>query len=180
MLLSEREKHFFSNYRTSYVDRSITSRLLDPLWSYVVQFIPSGVAPNLLSLASVVLLIQAWYICFVHGEAFPTSTTIFAWTMISAFYALDALDARHAIAIGNDSALTEFFDHVCSQFATIFLVLVMAEVFKLRDHQTVWYLVQTPQLILLNKHVGALIQEVISYRLFNGPGYAIAVSLGFL
>jgi hypothetical protein len=83
---------------------------------------------------------------------------------------LDSLDAIHAVNVGSNTTLTLIFDSFCSSFGTVFLTLIVCWCFGVTDPKTLWYAVQTAQLILLNKHIRGAVKNLVSYWLFNGPG----------
>lgn len=176
MLLTEMECENFANYETVVHDKSLTRKLFEPFWDRVVYLLPEEVAPNLISLAALLCLIQAWYLCYTQGEEYPEETTTIAMVLIFIFWTLDAVDSKQASRIGNDSSLTEFFDHMCSAIGTIFLVLTLCQTYHVPIDCT-WYYVQIGQLLILNKHLSALKKEFISYRIFNGPGEGISAFL---
>lgn len=173
MLLTPLQLEAFANHENEVFDKSITNRLLNPIWETLGYLIPEDVAPNLISLASSLCLLQAWYLCYTNGDNFPFETTVVAIILITIFYILDAIDSIHARRIGNDSSLTEFFDHMCSSIGTIFLVLTLCTCYSITNLESVWHYVQIGQLLILNKHLSGFKKEYVSYRLFNGPGEAI-------
>ena len=177
VFLTELEKEKFSEYKTKTKDGSIVNLFLGKLLDIAVNFIPEYVAPNVLSLASCLFLVQSFYLCQVHGDNFPQLTNAAALFFIGGFYILDALDSKHAIRTGNDNSLVEFFDHICSSIGSIFFALTLGYVLGIRDTQTLWYCVQAGQLIILHKHVGGFVRDELRYRLFNGPGEVISLSL---
>lgn len=173
MFLSQNELECFNSCETVVYDQSITRRFLEPVWKIIALMVPEDVAPNLISLAGLLCLIQAWYLCYTNGESFPFETTLIAIVLITLFFVLDAIDSIHAQRIGNANGLTEFFDHLCSSVGTVFLVLTLCRCYSVTNMESVWHYVQVGQLLVLNKHLSSLKKEYISYRLFSGPGEAI-------
>ena len=152
-------------------DNSVCSRLLAPLWGKVATtIIPADISPNALSLGALVCLLQAAYLCHTYYADEPAITTYAAVFLICAFFTLDSLDAIHAVNVGSNTTLTLIFDSFCSSFGTVFLTLIVCWCFGVTDPKTLWYAVQTAQLILLNKHIRGAVKNLVSYWLFNGPG----------
>mmetsp|Transcript_17469 Transcript_17469/g.28234 ORF Transcript_17469/g.28234 Transcript_17469/m.28234 type:complete len:498 (-) Transcript_17469:1105-2598(-) len=180
MLLTEIEKENFASYETVVYDKSFTRRIMEPFWGFVARFIPDDVAPNMISLAALLCLIQAWYLCFTQGEEYPKVTTGMAIFLIFMFWTLDAVDSKHATRIGNDSSLTEFFDHMCSSVGTIFLTLTLCQCYQITSVDCIFHYIQVGQLLILNKHLSGLNKEYISYRLLSGPGEGITIFLFML
>ncbi len=175
MLLTFSELERVSRYGTVVMDKSVTRRVFEPFWDYVVKWVPEEVAPNMVSLAGLLCLVQAWYLSYTQGSEYPYETTTIAIILIFLFWTLDSIDQKHAVRIRNDNTLTEFFDHMCSSIGTIFLVLTVCECYGLKDMQSIWHYVQIGQLLILNKHLGALRKDYVSYRLFTGPGEGVTV-----
>ena len=157
---------------------TITTRLLTPIWNKLVQIVPSDVAPNALSLAGLICLVHAMYLCYFDSEGVnETQSQIRAGVcagLIGLFWTLDALDSIHAEQIGSRTALTLIFDSICSSIGTVLLTLVVCLTMDIVDPLTLWYAVQVAQLVLLNKHIVGAIKDVLSYLAFNGPGELLA------
>lgn len=177
MLLTQQELERFADYETPMYDKSVTRRLMEPFWDQLARLVPEDIAPNMISLAALMCLVQAWYLTLTQGEEYPQETTAVAIILIFVYWTLDAIDGKHAVRIGNDSSLTVFFDHVCSAVGTTFLVLTLCQCYDVRNMNSVWHYVQMGQLLILNKHLGAFKKEYISYRLVGGPGEGITLSI---
>jgi choline-phosphate cytidylyltransferase len=156
-------------------DNSICSRLFTPLWSRAAdRLVPADVSPNALSLGALLCLLQAAYLCYFYYEVEPKATTLLAGLLIFAFWTLDSLDAIHADNVGSKTSLTLVFDSFCSSVGTVFLTVIVCWCFGIKDAKTLWYAVQTSQLILLNKHIRGAVKQIVSYWLFNGPGELVS------
>mmetsp|Transcript_22008 Transcript_22008/g.38995 ORF Transcript_22008/g.38995 Transcript_22008/m.38995 type:complete len:497 (+) Transcript_22008:215-1705(+) len=175
MILSPGELANFADYETVVVDKSASKRLFQPVFKFVARQVPEDVAPNLISLTAMMCLVQAWYLSYTNGDAYPKETTAIAIVLILLFWTLDAVDSIHARNIGNDSSLTEFVDHMCSSVGTIFLVLTLCQCYEVQEIDSVWHYVQMGQLLILNKHLGGFKKDYISYRVFNGPGEGVTL-----
>jgi len=67
-VLTEVEKDRFASYTTHTYDKSLSSKLMAPLWERVASCLPEELAPNMISVAGLLCLVQAWYLCFTQGE----------------------------------------------------------------------------------------------------------------
>lgn len=156
---------------THSADNTITARLLTSIWQRLAtKFVPADISPNALSLAALLCLLQATYLCYQYYDVEPKVTTVAAGVLIFAFWTLDSLDAVHAKNVGSNTTLTLIFDSFCSSCGTVFLTVIVCWCFGVTDPRTLWYAVQASQLILLNKHIKGAVKQVVSYWLFNGPG----------
>jgi hypothetical protein len=159
------------NLETHSHSNSITSRLFTPIWKRAADlFVPADISPNALSLGALVCLLQATYLCYTYYDEEPQITTIAAGILIFAFWTLDSIDAIHAVNVGSNTSLTLIFDSFCSSVGSVFLTVIVCWCFGITDPKTLWYAVQTAQLVLLNKHIRGAVKQIVSYMLFNGPG----------
>ena len=62
LFLRESEKRNVAEWSSSVDDRSLTTRLMDPLWDRLELLVPKYVAPNVISLASLMCVLHAYYI----------------------------------------------------------------------------------------------------------------------
>lgn len=62
LFLRESEKRNVAEWASSIDDKSISTRLLDPFWEKLVTYIPKTVAPNVISLASLMFVLHAYYV----------------------------------------------------------------------------------------------------------------------
>ena len=153
VLFTDLEKDHFSNYHTPRVDKSLSNTLLSPLLDRLAKLVPIDVAPNVLSLSGLICLLQAWYFCYKHGDRFPVQSTVASVVLIIVYYLLDSLAPLHAKRTGNDTSITEFFDHACSSIGVIFLTLVMCQCLGIETASSQWYLVQVTQVRPGEAHV---------------------------
>jgi cytidyltransferase-like protein len=164
---------------------TITTTLLTPLWNRLVTIVPADVAPNALSLAGLICLVHAMYLCYydTSGDGTEENSQVQAAVcaaLIVCFWTLDALDSIHAQRIGSRTALTLIFDSICSTTGTVFLTLVVCASMSITDPLALWYAVQVAQLGLLNKHIMGAVKDVLSYLAFNGPGELLASLVALL
>jgi len=64
--LTPSEKAKVAVFSSKVEDRSITSKVLSPLWDRISLFVPDHVAPNVLSVAGLMCLIHAYYMCYLY------------------------------------------------------------------------------------------------------------------
>jgi choline-phosphate cytidylyltransferase len=170
VFFTEAERENVANWERAVDDRTISTRLLRPVWNVLLNYIPETVSPNVLSLSAMLMLIEAWYIVSVHMDSSPHAAMCLTIVLFAAFYTLDALDGLHAKKIMNDSPIGELFDQMCSNVGVVFMVLALCEIFEIDSYGSRWNLVQASQLLLLRKHITAFKSGVLTYRLLAGPG----------
>jgi cytidyltransferase-like protein len=195
LFLTTPEKYRFGHWKEEIADRSLSGQLLLPLWEMVSENIPTTVAPNVLCLAGLGLLGQAWYVIVHYGGA-PTGAgyPVFAATVIIIFFALNSMVLVHADRIRQRTPLGDFFKYATDSAATVFLSVLtiyclLGGRIKVEDGtdsdvmtEIQWYAVQSAQLVLFVKHLSAFDRQAgLRYRILSGPGEVIftAVSLLF-
>ena len=200
LFLTTPEKYRFGQWKEEIADKSLSGQLLLPLWKFLSQNIPNTVAPNILCLAGLLLLGQAWYVIIHYGGA-PTGPgyPFFAATVITIFFAINSMVLVHAERIRQQTALGVFFKYATDSAATVFLSVLTIycllegriKIDEINSDSSAeeimteiqWYAVQTAQLVLFVKHLSAFDRQAgLRYRMFlSGPGEVIffAVSLLF-
>ena len=79
-------------------DGSLTTRLLNPFWSWLANFIPASVAPNVITLAGFICQLLAFWVSdpsivmWIGNTTSAVSAAVFTY----AYMTLDALDGKHA------------------------------------------------------------------------------------
>eukprot|EP00009_Paramoeba_aestuarina_P008537 CAMPEP_0201517192 /NCGR_PEP_ID=MMETSP0161_2-20130828/8356_1 /ASSEMBLY_ACC=CAM_ASM_000251 /TAXON_ID=180227 /ORGANISM="Neoparamoeba aestuarina, Strain SoJaBio B1-5/56/2" /LENGTH=486 /DNA_ID=CAMNT_0047914613 /DNA_START=38 /DNA_END=1498 /DNA_ORIENTATION=+ len=154
--LSEPELMRLGRHKTKKYEK-VTERWFSPLLLWVAKkTIPVHVAPNVLSLAGLLCVIQAFYLCEVYSQNLAhLSLTVLASLLVFANFFLHRMDPCHAKNIRNDSVLGDLFSDACGNVGTIFNCLVLCTITGLTDPDSQWYIVQMTQLGLLRHHVKA-------------------------
>jgi len=198
LFLTTPEKYRFGQWKEKINDRSLSGRLLLPLWKFLSDFVPSTVAPNVLCLAGLGLLGQAWYVVFHYGGA-PTGPEypFFVATVIIVFFGLNSMVLVHADRIRQRTPLSDFFKYATDSAATVFLSVLTIYCLlggRIKDDGSTmtnnnsvdamteiqWYAVQTAQLLLFVKHLSAFDRQAgLRYKL-SGPGEVIFTGVSLL
>lgn len=200
LFLTTPEKYRFGQWQEEIADKSLSGQLLLPLWKFLSANIPATVAPNVLCLAGLGLLGQAWYVIVHYGGA-PTGAgyPFFAAAVITVFFALNSMVLVHADRIRQRTPLGDFFKYSTDSAATVFLSVltiycllggrIKEDASNISSNNAAdimteiqWYAVQTAQLVLFVKHLSAFDRQAgLRYRILSGPGEVIftAVSLLF-
>jgi len=197
LFLTTPEKYRFGQWKEEIADRSLTGHLLLPLWKFLSENIPTTVAPNVLCLAGLGLLGQAWYVIVHYGGA-PTGAgyPFFAAMVITIFFGLNSMVLVHADRIRQRTPLGDFFKYSTDSAATVFLsVLTVYCLLGGRINvpensnstaadimtEIQWYAVQSAQLVLFLKHLSAFDRQAgLRYRILGGPGEVIYTAVSLL
>ena len=136
LFLSEQELDNLSKWKYKVIDSSITTKFLTPFWNWLVTFVPSNVAPNVLTLAVLGCVLQAFWVVVVHGDEYPKASAITAAILTYVYFTLDALDGKHARNTKNGSHLGELFDHGCNNIGAAFQVITFLKILAWKDITT--------------------------------------------
>jgi cytidyltransferase-like protein len=164
------EKERFGQWREVIRDKSIVSAASADVFQYLSRQVPETVSPNLLTLAGLVLLVQAWYVCHSYGTHHPTMCTWLAAVFLLAFFVTNSVTNYHADRIRQHTPLSDLFKYSCDSGSTVFLALLVSYCLG-SSLETQWHAVQACQLVLFLKHLSAFKRHAgIRYRLIAGPG----------
>lgn len=178
--LTEPEKENVKKWKYTVEDRSISTLLLTPFWNLCLGLVPMTVAPNILTLAGFLCLVQSVYLTYYKLAVYPELVTIANMILLFAYQTLDALDGKHARKTRNCSPVGELFDHTVDNIGVIFIIMTMCWTFGIHNPETQWYLVNGVQLVFLWTHLAALKNRSIEFGFLTGPGEALLVCIGLL
>eukprot|EP01121_Diplochlamys_sp_Union-15-3_P015319 TRINITY_DN5042_c0_g1_i1.p1 TRINITY_DN5042_c0_g1~~TRINITY_DN5042_c0_g1_i1.p1 ORF type:complete len:389 (+),score=25.47 TRINITY_DN5042_c0_g1_i1:41-1207(+) len=112
-------------------DRSLVAKyIMQPFWTFVVNFLPQHMAPNTVTLVGFSTVILS-YLLFVYYSPTLTETApswvYFLCAFCTFFYqTMDAIDGKQARKTDTSSALGELFDHGCDAITTVIVTLQVA------------------------------------------------------
>lgn len=181
LFLNAPQKYAFGQWKEEIRDRSLSGFMTRPFFNFVARFIPSNVAPNVLSLFGLMTLGQAWYIMDWYGEDYPTISAWLAVVAILSFFVADGITNIHADHIRQRTALGELFKYSCSCASTVFLTILTTYCLGGTSMETQWYAVQISQLVLFLKHLSAFHRNAgLRYNVLTGPGEVIFTAVSLL
>jgi len=181
--LTPTEKDHFTGWVEVVNDRSVINPIFSPIFDRVSQFVPEGVAPNVLTLTGSFLILQAWYFCRTYGETDSTVVTLVSIMSIWAFWCLGGIDGKHAHRTWNDTTLGALFKYCCDLVSSVFLVILLTETLMKNSGSVTeeqWYCVQTVQLVFFLKHYSAFVREAGLRYFVIGPGELVSWAAGLL
>jgi ethanolaminephosphotransferase len=180
VFLTREERENIAQWKYACVDHSITTKIYTPFWNFIVKFVPSTVAPNIVSLAGLICILYFFNLSFNYAEEMPHACSFAGVCLVFIYMSLDAIDGKHARNTGNSSPLGELFDHSCDNVSVPFLVMSFTLCMGITDTTINWYMVQTLQILFLLSHVDAFCKRVVDFGMFTGPGEAIHLYLALL
>uniref|UniRef100_A0A4W4GQS7 Cholinephosphotransferase 1 n=1 Tax=Electrophorus electricus TaxID=8005 RepID=A0A4W4GQS7_ELEEL len=105
--------------------------LLEPpcqiFWNWLVQQIPTWVAPNTLTITGLIVNVVTTIVlvcyCPTGTEEAPAWAFILSAVGLFIYQSLDAIDGKQARRTNSSSALGELFDHGCDAVSTVFVAV---------------------------------------------------------
>lgn len=170
LFFTESEKQTLADYKHDFVERSLVARLLQPAWDQLAALVPRSVAPNVLNLAGLLCLLQGYYLCYMYMSDFPRAVTVACMFLWLSYQTLDAISGKHARNIRNDGPLGEVFQYCCSNVGIVFTSLTLCSIMGISKLSSMWYVVQTAQLVCLRKHAKAFRLGYVQTSLLGGEG----------
>ncbi|GLD48361.1 cholinephosphotransferase 1 [Lates japonicus] len=96
-------------------------------WNWLVQQIPTWIAPNTLTIVGLLVNILSTvvlvYYCPTATEEAPSWAFILSALGLFIYQSLDAIDGKQARRTNSSSALGELFDHGCDAVSTVFVAV---------------------------------------------------------
>ena len=175
IFFTTQQQETFIKYNHEAEDGSLVTRIFSPMWQWAARQVPSYVAPNVLNIAGLLCLLQAFYLCFMYIDEMPRTVSLLSLLLVLAYHNLDRVSGKHARIIGNDSPLGEMFQYSCSNVGIVFTSLTLCYVMGVRSLPSLWYAVQIAQLLCMREHVNAFKRGFVRIHLLGGEGEAIWV-----
>lgn len=120
------------SYKYSCIDTSPFSHyIMHPFWSFVVEFYPRWLAPNLITFIGFLLTVLYFLILsfydpdFTKCENVPRVVWLLTSFLVFASHTLDGTDGMQARRTESSSPLGELFDHGCDSWVMLFLPVSM-------------------------------------------------------
>lgn len=182
LFLTDLERDVIFTYKSRTRDGSLSTRLLGGVWESLALGIPASVAPNVLSLAG--LLIQMYAFIFslqFHGGPDVLQPQNFIILLLCfAFQVLSAVDGIHARNIANTSPLGEVVNIVCEGLGVGFLILTMSNTLYIEADITL-FILYTAYLLSVVQAVSSVRCGIFIHHPLLGPAelVALAAVLGF-
>lgn len=171
--LSPEDLRNVASFKDDTNDKSISTMILQRPAEWMARFIPATVAPNLLTLMSLIAVLHAFNTTYMYREEWPRFCTTMSIIMFTLYHLLDLVDGKHARNTQNDSPLGYVFNNACDSLAVTFIAITLCLSFGLSDLNAMWFVVQTSHLVFIWTKVSAMNRGYVSYGVFSGPGEAV-------
>jgi len=171
--LSPEDLRNVSSFRDDIEDKSISTRVLCRPAEYLAKFVPATVAPNSLTLMSLIAVLHAFHTTYLYRHEWPRFCTAVSIVMFTMYHLLDLVDGKHARNIKNDSPLGYLFNNAIDSLAVTFIALTICLSFGMDDYNAMWFVVQSSHLLFVWSKLAALNRGYVSYGIFTGPGEAV-------
>jgi phosphatidylglycerophosphate synthase len=182
LFLSAAEKAAISNWSYLVTDNSISTEILTPFWNGCLELVPYYVAPNLLTLAGLLCLLQSSVLTLQAYDSSPFFVGFLNLILIFAYQTLDAIDGKHARRTKNSSPVGELLDHVCDSVAILCIVVTICHSIGLRLPYTIFLVTNIAELVFMDQHLAAYNRKnnEIQFPRWNGPGEVLIGCLGLI
>uniref|UniRef100_A0A3B3DVR3 Ethanolaminephosphotransferase 1 n=1 Tax=Oryzias melastigma TaxID=30732 RepID=A0A3B3DVR3_ORYME len=130
----------FDKYKYSAVDTNpLSVYVMHPFWNSVVKFLPTWLAPNLITFTGFMFLVLNFVMLAFYDFNFTASSAghehVPSWVWVAAgifnflAYTLDGVDGKQARRTNSSTPLGELFDHGLDSWACIFFVATVYSIF---------------------------------------------------
>lgn len=174
-MLTEKQLSNLKNWKYKVSDHSILSAKFQKLWDFQVQFFPSYVHPNLISLAGFLFILYG-YILTVRFVSNPL--LVLAVVLLTMGYAnLDSLDGKHARRTGNSSPIGELFDHALDNISMVLIIMSFVNLWEIHDRGVILSSIFFMSVVFLNYHLEAYLSanKQIVFGKYNGQTEGVAL-----
>nr|XP_006002631.1 PREDICTED: cholinephosphotransferase 1 isoform X1 [Latimeria chalumnae] len=125
--LSAQQLKRLEEHKYSSSGRSILEPPMQIYWNWLVQQLPTWIAPNTITIVGLTLnilttLFLVWY-CPTATEEAPVWAYVLCAIGLFVYQSLDAVDGKQARRTNSSSPLGELFDHGCDSLSTVFVAV---------------------------------------------------------
>lgn len=126
-ILNNKQLKCLGAHKYSCESNSILDSYFQPWWNFLTQCLPLWLAPNLITLAGLVVNILTSLILFWYSpdglSYVPRWASFLCALGIFIYQSLDAVDGKQARRTQSSSPLGELFDHGCDSISTVFVAI---------------------------------------------------------
>ena len=143
--ISQKGADKLKEYKYSGEDRSyLYIHVLTPMNKFLVQFIPTNIAPNTITLTGLACTVTSHLLTFAYSPNFSTPLPpwlcFFAGFILFAYQTIDNLDGRQARRTNSSSPLGLLFDHGVDAINVSISTMVMMAILQLDTTPKLFYL----------------------------------------
>eukprot|EP01128_Nolandella_sp_AFSM9_P012287 TRINITY_DN9127_c0_g1_i1.p1 TRINITY_DN9127_c0_g1~~TRINITY_DN9127_c0_g1_i1.p1 ORF type:complete len:415 (-),score=87.71 TRINITY_DN9127_c0_g1_i1:195-1394(-) len=127
-----------NRYKYSCTDKSLLCHyVLQPFWRKAIDFFPSVLAPNLITLIGFFGILLSYTLTAYYAptltEELPSWVYLLNAVLLFFYQTWDALDGKQARRTGTSSPLGELFDHGCDAITAVLVALITISAYRLGD-----------------------------------------------
>ncbi|XP_066275721.1 cholinephosphotransferase 1-like isoform X2 [Branchiostoma lanceolatum] len=134
-VLSEAQLKRLEDHKYSVSGVSVTERVLQVLWSWLVEKLPMWVAPNLLTMAGFVINVVTSLLLICYAPTAKEEAPVWVYMSCAVgwflYQCLDGMDGKQARRTGSSTPLGELFDHGSDAISTVLISVATACAMKL-------------------------------------------------
>ncbi|KAL3979995.1 clathrin light chain A [Sarotherodon galilaeus] len=126
----------FDKYKYSAVDSNpLSIYVMHPFWNFVVKFLPTWLAPNLITFTGFMFLVLNFLMLAFYDFDFNASCRLDDIGLMSGisnmenYSSLDGVDGKQARRTNSSTPLGELFDHGLDSWACVFFVATVYSIF---------------------------------------------------
>lgn len=127
IVLNEQEIRRLREHKYSSEGTTLFDPFMQKYWTWLVQFCPIWVAPNLITIVGLIINIGTSVLLMVLTDGGKEQCTpwMYFFTALGLFIyqSLDAIDGKQARRTKTSSPLGELFDHGCDSVSTVFVTI---------------------------------------------------------
>lgn len=143
LVLNEKQFKRLKEHCYSSCGTTILDSYMQHWWEWVVKHLPYWLAPNLMTLAGLIVVILTTILFMIYSpdakQDMPPWLLLLGALSIFIYQTLDACDGKQARRTQTQSQLGELFDHGCDSLSTIFISLIVAITCKLGTSPTLLF-----------------------------------------
>ncbi|CAH1256458.1 CEPT1 [Branchiostoma lanceolatum] len=136
-VLSEAQLKRLEEHKYSVSGVSVTERVLQVLWSWLVERLPMWVAPNLLTMAGFVINVVTSLMLICYAPTAKEEAPVWVYMSCAVgwflYQCLDGMDGKQARRTGSSTPLGELFDHGSDAISSVFLVMATGCAMKIGE-----------------------------------------------
>lgn len=164
-VLSKTQLGNIKKWKYSVIDESITSEFLNPIWDTMLNYIPTYVSPNLLTLIGLFCSLFIWLLVEIFYTPILIPFIIMVYCIIST---IDALDGKQARKINNSTPMGELFDHSVDTVSLFIITRITCIVIGIDKVNLVPIYIYIG-IVFCHTHYQACIDGYIKLSRYGGP-----------
>lgn len=173
--LTRAEKDNIANWQYKVYCPGVLSAALNPVYNYIVRYIPPSISPNVLSIVGLMFSIFAWQNSTSPStsmmDPFPALQLAIVGLSILMYMTLDDIDGKHSRQTLNSSPLGELVDHFCDCITNGLLTHTICNLFGIYEPVHVWLMIvfTGSKFALEHLHAFADPEKMLRFDKYTGP-----------